>query len=571
MTTVAVPATEYSTMTSATVQWLSPYTIPPGSKDKVETHMSLAGGPFGRLSIPDDKHETWLSVYANELEKNRHSLFFAERRTPIFRMHFDLDFCQPDPVDLLLFTALARTCREVFRNFFPHVADDAKMWRCAILVATPKPTTVAPTEEADDGQRVKSGCHMLWPWMYVDQVQALQMRANVVDTLMRTWPPRGGRENSYDDVVDRTVLTSNGLRMMGSDKASRCKHCKKTTRDKCLPCNGTGIITENRPYVLAMVLNHEGEADVERLAAWQNDLFTCVRFTSIRSSRQEHSAGFVVPAHAVTDIHVKNARLRVGQNTRTGTIVAMHEAKGLPGAVAIDSSSPVFTTLAAFVPTVNPAWIGITVSKIMVKRDIGRFTVHVTGPGSAFCTHVNRAHTTSHIYFIVERDGIRQACFSPKVHNGVSCRKYFGPPAQLTQWLQEAMFGREPPPQKTAEMLTTDSILTKSAAFTKSLADRVAMKRKQLETEEATLTALGKKATRRPIGDRGADVMHPVFTDKTCGEVEKMSSMILHQEFLKICAARIAETSMVHAEMTNGGTQPIGRRDTKKKKKISNI
>ena len=569
---VVAPGTAYSIMTDETLNWISPFTIAPGSRDKVETHMALTGGPYGRLSIPDEMHEAWLRVYTAELAKDRHSLFFAERRTPIFRMHFDLDFAQTQPVSLRYLTSLARECRRVFQLFFPSIPEDAPMWRCVLLLASPKPSSTSPSDEGDDGARVKSGCHMLWPWMYVDQVQALTMRANVVDALERTWPARGTRENSYDDVVDRTVLKSNGLRMMGSDKAARCKSCKPSTREKCKPCRGTGVRAENRPYGLSMVLDSRGEPDGERLSAWKENLFKCVRMTSIRSSRREHSAGFVVPPHAVTDADVKSARKKAkikrggegGGGDGMGSVNTPSEAAGMAGSVTIDASSRIFDELQTFLKNSHAQWAAIRIQHLYLQHELGRYTVNVVGPGSSYCQHVERAHGSSTVFFTVERDGVRQRCFSPKLNNGASCRKYSGPPTPLSPWMSDAMFGPPTPPEGTPRLPATnshDAILAKSAAYTKILSQRVEGKRKKDRDEETTLHALGIKKPKPTSAttDRGTTMPHPVFTDKTCGEVEKMSSWEVHMLFRKLRAHRVEDATRVHAEeVSRHGSRPVG-------------
>jgi len=557
---VTVPGTSHATLSEPTREWLSNYIITPGSTGQTETHMSLAGGPYGRLSIPDEVHETWLRIYTQELALNSHSLFFAERRTPVFRMHFDLDFTQEDAVTLHYITTMARECVRVFRLFFPSLDEDAPMWKCVILMATPKPV---------DESKVKSGCHLLWPWMYVTQVQALQMRANVVDTLNRTWPARTPpMANSYDDVVDRTVLTSNGLRMMGSDKASKCKTCKNTasSREKCTSCMGRGFLVENRAYTLAMVLTPAGEPDKDQLASWKRDLFDCVRFTSIRSSRVDHSAGFVTPTHAITDDAVKTAKKKAKSSQKTtnggGSVDSPTEAAGLPGSVNMDRTSRIFTEFAEFLTTYMGAqWSGLTLTHLYLQRDQGRYIAHVTGPGSSFCQNVDRAHSSSQIYFEVRRDGVQQRCFSPKVRNGTSCRQYGGPVVSLTRWLHESMFGREcasPPPYDDA------AILAKSAEYTRNLKIRMESKKRQREHEQTTLSVLGKQVDVKK-GDRGEHQPHPVFKGMTCGQVEKMSSQQLCEEFRKIRNARIAETSRLHAEISCNGKNPIGVAQKKKK------
>ena len=556
---VCVPGTSSSNLSSETEEWVRQYTIAPMTRDKVETHMSLAGGPFGRLSIPDDMHETWLRVYAAELALDTHSLFFAERRTPIFRMHFDLDFSQPEAVDLLYLASMARDCLQVFQPFYPSLDGVSPMWRCAILTATPKP------KKDDDGTvLVKSGCHMVWPWMYVTQTQALVMRATLVDHLTRTWPAREGHSNSYDDVVDRTVLVSNGLRMMGSDKAMRCKTChNKAARNNCVPCRGRGVLVENRAYTLAMVLGEDGEPDVVRLRAWKADLLTCVRFTSTRSSRLDHSAGFAVPAHAVIDAATKAARKKVKPSAGCGAVETRAEARALTGAVTFESTSRIFSELQKFLNNLasSPHWSGIRITHLYLQHEHGRYTCNVNGPGSSYCNNVGRAHGSSSVYLVIERDGVCQRCFSPKVHEGVTCRAYRSPSVALSTWLQEAMFGAAPVSHsdKTAD----DIILARSASHTRALKAKVVAKNKKRVDGDKMMEVAGK---RRKTSSRGVETPHTVFVGKTCGEVEKMSSAALHAEFALIRKNRIADSAHVHAsEVSLGGAVPVTK--TKKKGK----
>jgi len=569
MSEVSVPGTSHATLSSGCAAWLSKYTIPPGSREKVETHMSLAGGPYSRLSIPDEMHESWLRVYAAELALDTHSLFFAERRTPIFRMHFDLDFTEVDPVSLHFLMTMSRGFVRVFRTFFPLVPEDAVMWRCAILTATPKPIVVTPlgAESGDDGARVKSGCHMLWPWMYVTQVQSLQLRATVVDMLTRTWPARPATANTYADVVDRTVLTSNGLRMMGSDKASRCKKCNNAAgRDKCEPCAGRGVLVENRAYMLTMVLDPLGEPDRDRLTTWTGDLFLGVRFTSTRSSRQEHSSGFLLPAHAVTDDAVKKASKKAKGKPGTGTVDTRQEAAGLPGSTMFDATSRIFTELATFLTSHIQCtqWAGVRLTHLFCQREQGRYTVNVTGPGSSYCTNVNRAHGSSTIYFTVERDGVRQRCFSPKITDGVSCRSFIAPPIELSTWLIEAMFGED---KSTPVPASSDEVtLARSATLCMNLGAKNAATRMKRDIENK-ITEIGGGVKRVCHSGRGENLPNGTFRDKTCGEVDNMSAMQVAAEFKAQCTARVADSARVHAtEVSFGGAMAP---KTAKKKRIS--
>lgn len=384
-----------------------------------ETHMSLIGGLHGRLLIGTE-HTAWLRTYTTELERNHHSLFLAERRTPIFRMHFDLDFSQPTAVTSDELVDIARSVVKVFRGFYPKVPEDDDRWQTVILEAPPKRV------EKNGKSLVKSGCHLIWNNLYVDQAIALQMRLNVVDYFNRNGPPRSDECNPYDDVFDKTVLTSNGLRMYGSDKGMICSACRRKPPQcrSCETCLGVGVLIENRAYTLSTVVTPNGERDVERTERWKRDVYTCVRNSSTRSSHTSPTPGFWVPPNAVSDAGVKRAR-------RTGTSIKKTD---------IDTSSPVMEQLRAHIASMNPAWIDLSLKEVLADKD--RYICHVQGPGSLYCTNAKRAHSSSEVYFTVSHDGLRQRCFSHKTANGVRCKQYASPPRSISRWLSEALFGK---------------------------------------------------------------------------------------------------------------------------------
>ena len=592
---VTTPTTFHSALSEEFKAWIHPYIIPPGTRDasKPETHVSLAGGAAARLSIPPDAHETWLKVYAAELMLNGHSLYIAERRTPVFRMHFDLDFEQPDPVPLQTLNALARLCTKVFRGFFGGTHASDRRWCCAVLMASPKRKASADPSQPPI---VKSGCHLIWPWLYVNQVNALQLRANVVDMLCRTWPDRGtahNATNAWDDVVDRTVLTSNGIRMMGSDKASKCKSCCKslTARATCAMCDGRGILVENRAYKVAMVLDADGEPDNRLMRQWGQSLLTCVQSTCVRTYGTLPSPGWSIPPHAVTDAFVVAARKKMKLNAKRGggEVGSVTKPSGngggvgasaalLTGVVTLEPTSRIVKALHAFLTQrTNPQWVGLRLVRVNYhsEADPGFFVVFVDGPGSSYCTHVGRAHGSSQIYFRITREGVYQKCFSPKTtnsSNATTCRAYTSDAIPLTSWLKEAMFGvgnRQevvpvPPPVTTTNSsgtrsaaagvmqsiitLQTKLILKKSAAYTKTLQDVVARKRAEKTAAHKTLEVVVDAATTdKPLAPPPSHNNHPVLTNLSCEEVRSLSTSELRRLWGKERNQRKHDTAAVFA------------------------
>jgi hypothetical protein len=291
------------------------------------------------------------------------------------------------------------------------------MWRTVVLTAPPK------AGKRDGAPAVKSGCHLIWPELFVDDAIALQLRLNVVAHLKQHWPARPDA-NPYEDVVDKSVLTSNGLRMYGSDKGSVCPTCRRQ-REKCKACKtcqGRGAVIENRAYTLGALLTPSGKLDEPRFRTYSTNLLTCVRNSSTRTSQTHPSTGFAVPPDAVSDDSVKRARRK----------------RPVSKGCLLDMASPVTDQLRAHICTMNTNWANLVLKEVVVNDKL--YLCHVTGPGALFCTNAKRAHTSSTIYFTIGTDGIRQRCFS---HKG-TCRQYQGPSRTMSRWLSEALFGRVP-------------------------------------------------------------------------------------------------------------------------------
>lgn len=420
-------------------EWIDETGVAITDRTVKETHMSFVGGPYGRLKIPHDLHETWLRKYADEVSRNQHSVFFCERRTKIFRMHFDLDFVQDSVVHSSVVQDMIRMATDVFRDFFPNIPPTANEWISAVMRTPPKSTK---RNDGTDGI-VKSGFHVIWPYLFVDKAMALQMRLNFVLKLEKKWPARTGDSNSYDDVVDVVVLTSNGLRMYGSDKASRCKACKSAkTSDACKICQGRGVIVENRSYTLDSIIAPDGKLDMTRFTEWLDNMHTCIRFTTTRVSHPLPTAGFQVPGYAATNATIKYALK--GEKRKGGG--GGGGENGPRGSELVDASLAIHTYLRDLIATGmgTTQWKDIELTRVFLLRAKGEYLCHVAGMGSSYCRNVGRAHTSSTIYFVVTPRGVSQGCFSPKSSSCGPCKRYHHSPqpvTPLTMWLRAALFG----------------------------------------------------------------------------------------------------------------------------------
>lgn len=542
-TTLATPGTLWGTM-GRLKDWIDENGVMlDASQAKVkETHMSFVGGPYGRLHIPDELHESWLRAYADEMSRNQHSVFFCERRTPVFRMHFDLDFVQATAVEPEYVHQMTTAATDVFRDFFPELAADAEEWLAVVLKTSPK-----PTKRSDGtGGIVKTGFHVIWPYLCVDKAMALQLRLNFVAKLERDWAKRVGDSNSYDDVVDKLVLTSNGLRMYGSDKAAKCKPCRGSHRasTSCTICQGRGVLVENRSYRLDHILSPDGSHDAVRCREWLADPHTCIRFTTTRLAQKVPTPGFKVPSYAITNATIRKAKAGGGGGGGGGQGI-----NGPPNSELVDATSPVYRHIKEFIANAMGVaeWREIDVVRVFLNRTQG-YICHVNGPGSCYCRNVSRAHGTSTIYFSITPIGVTQGCYSPKGTSRCTCRNYRRSPTQpethLTNWLKTALFGVKPAASTTATAPPIPDSLRGGEGY-----HEIRRKRKATsplphhKQHNAPVTLL-------PL--TGAHTPHPDYPGMSVAEVAAIPARKLREVQLR-CMQKLPDPCDVHRKIVGDG------------------
>lgn len=428
--------------------WLLKYSLPKGAPADSATHYSLMGGKY---EIPDDKHDEWLERYAAHLVLRPHiPLFFVEKRTPFFRMHFDLDLVQPDVPALVDVIAMVNVCNTVFRTFYPGCTN-SKQFVCIVLKSPPTPKSGG----------IKTGFHVIWPYLLVDQTQALTLRESCIIEAVRVLGERVPPHNSFDDVLDMCVFVENGLRMVFSDKTRQCDLCKGKGRlhgNPCEQCRESKRVSENRVYRPYFVLDEHGELDTARLEAItvEEDKARCVLACSIRCVQATApTPGYVRPPLApACDVattmkkHQKRQRLEKA-GVRPGTVQAEARERGckwLDGATEVDVKSAVVQQLEQFLQKSmgRPEWHELMVQKLFFSASQRRYLAKVYGQGAQYCTNVQRCHGSSTIYFVIDAVGVTQRCYSLKKHDGcVQCNKYASTPVMLNKVLHAALFEEE--------------------------------------------------------------------------------------------------------------------------------
>jgi P4 family phage/plasmid primase-like protien len=178
-------------------------------KGDTYTNASM-GEPFGSYNIPDDQYDNFFNVYNNAINEGI-ELHMIEKHRGLSSLLVDLDFkfdkneitervITPDHIINIL-----RLYRDEIRNHF-NVTDD-KLVSCIFM-------RNAPYIKNND---LKDGIHIIFPYIVSTPDSQLLIRDNV----LRLIPEILGDlpiKNTYEDVIDKQVISKNGWMMYGSCK-----------------------------------------------------------------------------------------------------------------------------------------------------------------------------------------------------------------------------------------------------------------------------------------------------------------------------------------------------------------
>jgi hypothetical protein len=315
------------------------------------THVFLDSG---KAHVRWEDVPRWHAGIAASLQSG-HTCFVTELRTPFYREFVDFDLVQPEKLRASQIEELARTALVALRQFFPAKAADDPIFYAIVcstgykakfasridevkhargLVAASKLTnTSLSAEEAAPYERMrrcgaaiipiawKTGVHVIYPNMYVNDAMALFMREAIIYTLRSAFGTRVTPCNDWEDVVDKSVYGGSGLRMIGNLKADKCPQCYSAKRvgrptecssceDElkfacnielhwprvsasefrkdakagvdCPTCGGVGRVNTGRPYMPMLVMDSLGVRRTELEEVYRRDFLRLVDDTSLR-------------------------------------------------------------------------------------------------------------------------------------------------------------------------------------------------------------------------------------------------------------------------------------------------
>ena len=105
--------------------------------------------------------------------------------------------------------------------------------------------------------------------------------------------------------------------------------------------------------------------------------------------------------------------------------------------VQLPNTVELFEKFVQFIHThMDPVYANIRITKILHNEDRTVFICNTAGAYSSYCLNVQRDHSSSSIYFYVDRHGMSQKCFSRKEEKDTRarglCSAWKSPPVPLT-------------------------------------------------------------------------------------------------------------------------------------------
>ena len=220
------------------------------SHAKAISHVLMDGGI---LSVPFEDTEELYKVYAKCI-KSGEKVFLVEQKTEIFNFFVDLDYQDEDVLNLHEINSIVNIICEKIECF----KTDA---HAIVSVAEPK----------KKGSNMKTGVHINWDNVVVDQVTAIQLMYHIIKALNSVYSSK-----DWKTVIDQSVYgdpntnsRGSGFRIPWSHKKGKHEECRGKG---CIVCENTGKITEGQylpvfEYENGTISSIDTEPTIERL--WQ--------------------------------------------------------------------------------------------------------------------------------------------------------------------------------------------------------------------------------------------------------------------------------------------------------------
>ena len=321
------------------------------------SHVLMDGGI---LSIPCDKLRDFYDVYIQSV-KAHEKVFVVEQKTETYNFFMDVDYKDDEALEL-----------EQVKNICQIICDKVHTFhgaRCLISVGEPKPK---------DGQ-IKTGIHLNWPGLVVNQAGAIQLMYHVVHTLEKIYSAK-----DWTKIIDSSVYGSlgtkgSGFRLPWSHKKTTHSECKGVG---CSKCDGGKFIEGEYLPVFTCSYGHieitTQEITMEKLLA-----------STVRTSETVVTE---IPELVILCQPIRK-KFHEGDFTNSETKNEINDME-------------VLSLLETYIRKSMTGNEDIRVLKIFKFKEI-----YLLKTTSRYCENIRRNHNSNHVKIIIDNNLIYQKCF----------------------------------------------------------------------------------------------------------------------------------------------------------------
>ena len=389
----------------------------------------MDGGGGGKFHIPQEALAEFYAAYGMELHNER-PLFYIEVNTPVFVLHFDIDF--PSLMDEGRTIAFCATLYAATNEYFQR---PRKVLICAILDA--------------EGNRKGPGLHLIFPDVFVSAEMACAIWAGVVARCEEKLP---WGADTWAKIVDVAVLAEKGsLRMVGSDKCETCSSCRNgPDRKFCPNCNQCGKVACGKVYWPWKTIPDNAETQQD-LSDMRSNRAHAARICSVQSSRDKPSKDFVMPEGAPLPSSRPQGKCHM---VRAGNDAMPTNVKN---SEVLTLRHELLEALKQSLKEYDHHFSQLVIRDVV--RCPGRSPrcfIRVRGFNDRFCLNKGSEHASNQIYFVLSTKGLSQRCYSKKMEprsSGCCCKIFEGPVKPvpdmiMTSLLDAPDIAQEPPPAR---------------------------------------------------------------------------------------------------------------------------
>ena len=347
------------------------------------THFLLDGGI---LDISND-YDLFQSLYAKYIKQKN---CIVEKKTKFFKFFVDFDLLTENIIDECDYI---KCIQDVLYEIYK-----IKDLKCIVTTADKFLDVVK-----DNKKYYKQGFHFHWPELVVNNETALDIRHNIVTSLVTVFGKIEYFYDSWEKIVDECVYKKNGLRLIGSDKCHLADGKKRY---------------ENRVYILKSVFIHTLKNE-EMFEYYSSNLLELVKDTSIRTN-----------CDSITKYSNLNHYEEVTETNNSFSFFNV-----------LQETDPVTIEIKKFFKNHSNGYCVEDIRSIKSSKDRPLFIIHTK---SKYCQNKCDFHKSNRIYFKLTPSGLCQRCLSQ--NNGIHgcCRDYQSSYVPLSQSLLSVLKWKKP-------------------------------------------------------------------------------------------------------------------------------